>query len=195
MNFKFPAFSAIALDTVVTNASPEAGSLLTQLLYWNPSRRPTTAATLRLPYFQKHIQSHINQPNRRLSSNTSTRNKGSIPVTRSDYHVNHMDEKELSTMKPSLTYSELGNVDSGPRNGNDSEADASQSLLTRASGAGQQSRSSTDSTLTRASGISVRDGNMSRSHASRAKTNSRSAGMYAPNQIPRTETNPLHISR
>lgn len=179
MNFKFPVFSVIAMDTVVSNAGPDGISLLTAMLYWNPSRRPTTASALRFPYFQKQTQSHMHQPNRRVSSHMSSHSKSSIPVTQSDYQINETGGKEISTIKSSLTYSELGNVDDALRNGNNSDSDPVDSLVTRVSGAVQQSRSSTDSTLTRASALSIRESAMSRSHGSRVKTNSRSAGQYA----------------
>ena len=95
----------------------------------------------------------------------------------SDYHVNHADGKELSTIKPSVTYTELGNMDALMRNGNN-EADESDFLTSKTTGALQQSRSSTDSTLTRASGMSVKEQSMSRSRivpGQAIKSSSRSA--------------------
>lgn len=177
MNFKFPLFSAIAIETVVTNASAEGIALLTQLLYWNPSKRPTTAAVLRLPYFQKHV--HASQPNRRITSHKLSQ-KSSIPVTQSDYHVNHVDGKEVANMKSSLTYSELGNGDPFTKNGNNESDDQSDFLASKTTVAAQQSRSSTESSLTRASGMSMKDQSMSRSRMApgQAKNNSRSAREY-----------------
>lgn len=58
MNFKFPQFSRIAMETIVPNGSPECAVLLTHLLDWNPSKRPTTSDALRYPYFSKLQQQH-----------------------------------------------------------------------------------------------------------------------------------------
>lgn len=52
MNFKFPQFTAIALESIVTNACSEGVILLTELLFWNPNNRPTTASALRHSYFR-----------------------------------------------------------------------------------------------------------------------------------------------
>lgn len=53
MNFKFPQFSCIPMETIVPNGSPECAVLLSHLLHWNPSKRPTTSAALKYPYFAK----------------------------------------------------------------------------------------------------------------------------------------------
>lgn len=52
MNFKFAQFSAIPLESIVPNASPDGLELLGQLLYWNPSKRPTCSGSLRSNYFK-----------------------------------------------------------------------------------------------------------------------------------------------
>jgi len=62
MNFKFPQFTAMSIETIVPNASPECGILLSHLLYWNPSKRPTTSSALRYPYFSKCQMSQQSQP-------------------------------------------------------------------------------------------------------------------------------------
>jgi serine/threonine protein kinase len=161
MNFKFPLFSAIALETVVTNACPEGVALLSQLLLWNPAKRPTTAGVLRHPYFQKY--STTIQSSRRMSS-TKLIPKSSIPVTKSDYHVSHEDSNELKGMKSSLTYSELADGNNSSIRNVHSESDESEILVNKTTGTlQQQSRSSTDSTLTRASRMSLKDQSVSRS--------------------------------
>lgn len=53
MNFKFPAFSPIPLESIVPNCSPEGITLISQLLDWNPSKRPTSSSVFRCPYFTK----------------------------------------------------------------------------------------------------------------------------------------------
>lgn len=52
MNFKFPLMSPINLDTAIPNASSQAVGLLTDMLKWSPSKRPTVSHSLRYGYFQ-----------------------------------------------------------------------------------------------------------------------------------------------
>jgi serine/threonine protein kinase len=52
MNFRFPTYSPVPLHKIVPNASPEAIHLMTQLLHYDPARRPTCAEALCHPYFQ-----------------------------------------------------------------------------------------------------------------------------------------------
>ncbi|XP_018906116.1 serine/threonine-protein kinase ICK isoform X3 [Bemisia tabaci] len=52
MNFKFPQFVRVPLNTIVPNASHDAIVLLEALLHWNPSKRPTAQHALRQAYFQ-----------------------------------------------------------------------------------------------------------------------------------------------
>jgi serine/threonine protein kinase len=54
MNFKFPQFSPTPLSTLIPNASPEAIALMTDMLRWNPAKRPSAQQALRYPYFQHH---------------------------------------------------------------------------------------------------------------------------------------------
>lgn len=53
MNFKFPLFKRLALNTVVPNASRDGIHLLEVLLSWNPIRRPSAQSALR--YFEYSI--------------------------------------------------------------------------------------------------------------------------------------------
>lgn len=53
MNFKFPQFSPTSLATLIPNASPEAIALMTDMLRWNPAKRPSAQQALRYPYFQQ----------------------------------------------------------------------------------------------------------------------------------------------
>ena len=54
MNFKFPQFSQTPLSTLIPNASPEAIALMTDMLRWNPAKRPSAQQALRYHYFQQH---------------------------------------------------------------------------------------------------------------------------------------------
>lgn len=47
MNFKFPQFKRLALNTVVPNAGRDGIHLMELLLSWNPIRRPSAQSALR----------------------------------------------------------------------------------------------------------------------------------------------------
>ena len=52
MNFKFPQFSATAMNKIVPNASPDAVKLISDMLRWNPDKRPTAQQALKYSYFK-----------------------------------------------------------------------------------------------------------------------------------------------
>lgn len=52
MNFRFPQFSYIPIETVVNNISNEGIQLLKDMLQWNPAKRPTATQSLKYVYFQ-----------------------------------------------------------------------------------------------------------------------------------------------
>ncbi|XP_028367833.1 serine/threonine-protein kinase MAK isoform X6 [Phyllostomus discolor] len=52
MNFRFPQCVPINLKTLIPNASNEAIQLMTEMLNWNPKKRPTASQALKHPYFQ-----------------------------------------------------------------------------------------------------------------------------------------------
>ncbi|XP_066953829.1 serine/threonine-protein kinase MAK isoform X2 [Macrobrachium rosenbergii] len=54
MNFKFPQFSPTPLTTLIPNASADAIQLMSEMMRWNPARRPTAQQSLRYPYFKDH---------------------------------------------------------------------------------------------------------------------------------------------
>jgi len=51
MAFKFPQFLASALSKVIPNASPEALTLIQDLLKYDPQQRPTASQVLQYPFF------------------------------------------------------------------------------------------------------------------------------------------------
>ena len=51
MNFKFPQFVATPISQLVPQASPEAADLMTELMRWDPAKRPTAAQALQHPFF------------------------------------------------------------------------------------------------------------------------------------------------
>ncbi|XP_050523410.1 serine/threonine-protein kinase ICK-like isoform X2 [Daktulosphaira vitifoliae] len=65
MNFKFPQFKKLVLNTVVPNASRDGINLLELLLSWNPIKRPNAQNALRQPYFQVG-QQHLGHDNNEL---------------------------------------------------------------------------------------------------------------------------------
>lgn len=52
MNFRFPQFSQIPVESIVTNISPDGLQLLKDMLQWNPAKRPTAVQSLKYTYFQ-----------------------------------------------------------------------------------------------------------------------------------------------
>ncbi|NXG29494.1 MAK kinase, partial [Dromaius novaehollandiae] len=52
MNFHFPQCVPINLKTLIPNASSEAIQLMSDMLNWNPKKRPTASQALKYPYFQ-----------------------------------------------------------------------------------------------------------------------------------------------
>ncbi|TFK09143.1 centriolin [Platysternon megacephalum] len=52
MNFRFPQCISMHLKTLIPNASNEAIQLMTDMLNWDPKKRPTASQALKYPYFQ-----------------------------------------------------------------------------------------------------------------------------------------------
>ncbi|XP_074728110.1 serine/threonine-protein kinase MAK isoform X1 [Strix uralensis] len=52
MNFRFPQCVPISLKCLIPNASNEAIQLMSDMLNWNPKKRPTASQALKYPYFQ-----------------------------------------------------------------------------------------------------------------------------------------------
>ncbi|PIA48507.1 hypothetical protein AQUCO_01400826v1 [Aquilegia coerulea] len=51
-NYEFPRFEEISFDNLRPHVSEDAFNLMTLLLSWNPSKRPTAAEALRHPFFK-----------------------------------------------------------------------------------------------------------------------------------------------
>lgn len=60
MNFRWPQFFPSNLKTLIPNASPEAIHLMTDLLQWDPKKRPASAQALRYSYF--HVGQALGTP-------------------------------------------------------------------------------------------------------------------------------------
>ncbi|KAM6455207.1 serine/threonine-protein kinase MAK isoform 3-T4 [Liasis olivaceus] len=52
MNFRFPQCVSLNLKTLIPNASNEALYLMSDMLNWDPKKRPTASQALKFPYFQ-----------------------------------------------------------------------------------------------------------------------------------------------
>ncbi|XP_051936494.1 serine/threonine-protein kinase ICK-like isoform X2 [Hippocampus zosterae] len=60
MHFRWPQCVPSNLKTLIPNASPEAIHLMTDLLQWDPKKRPTSAQALRYSYF--HVGQALGTP-------------------------------------------------------------------------------------------------------------------------------------
>nr|XP_019953739.1 PREDICTED: serine/threonine-protein kinase ICK isoform X1 [Paralichthys olivaceus]XP_019953747.1 PREDICTED: serine/threonine-protein kinase ICK isoform X1 [Paralichthys olivaceus] len=60
MNFRWPQCVPSILKTLIPNASPEAIHLMTDLLLWDPKKRPASAQALRYSYF--HVGQALGTP-------------------------------------------------------------------------------------------------------------------------------------
>ena len=52
MNFRFPTVAKTPLNTLIPHASPEAIDLMTELMLYDPTKRPSALKAMSHPYFQ-----------------------------------------------------------------------------------------------------------------------------------------------
>ncbi|NXI58957.1 MAK kinase, partial [Chloroceryle aenea] len=71
MNFRFPQCVPISLKTLIPNASNEAIQLMSDMLNWNPKKRPTASQALKYPYFQ--VGQVLGPPPQYLEKQTSSK--------------------------------------------------------------------------------------------------------------------------
>lgn len=118
MNFKFPQFSPTSLATLIPNASPEAISLMTDMLRWNPAKRPSAQQALRYPYFQQqllqqHQQRDHNPRNQRpfrgQRSVSEPRGPAEMPGGHYKHRGNEMHDDDLDD----IIVNDLGRSHSG----------------------------------------------------------------------------------
>ncbi|XP_020652764.3 serine/threonine-protein kinase MAK isoform X1 [Pogona vitticeps] len=84
MNFRFPQCVSINLKTLIPNASNEAIQLMSDMLNWDPKKRPTASQVLKYPYFQVGQilgppPQYVDQKQSHLRSTQSTEPKPSLP--------------------------------------------------------------------------------------------------------------------
>ncbi|XP_058141203.1 serine/threonine-protein kinase MAK isoform X2 [Dasypus novemcinctus] len=77
MNFRFPQCVPINLKTLIPNASSEAIQLMTEMLNWDPKKRPTASQALKHPYFQV---GQVLGPSSHLLESKQTLNKQLQPL-------------------------------------------------------------------------------------------------------------------
>eukprot|EP00026_Physarum_polycephalum_P007029 Phypoly_transcript_07082.p1 GENE.Phypoly_transcript_07082~~Phypoly_transcript_07082.p1 ORF type:complete len:433 (+),score=65.04 Phypoly_transcript_07082:304-1602(+) len=62
MNFKFPQVVPTPLAALIPNASPEAIQLMTELMRFDPQKRPTAPQALAHPFFQSGVNAPSSRP-------------------------------------------------------------------------------------------------------------------------------------
>ena len=84
MNFKFPQFVATPLNQIVPQASPEGIDLMTELMRWDPAKRPTAASALQHPFFLVGlpVERPLNSGNRPGSRPDTLNGDGSSQATK-----------------------------------------------------------------------------------------------------------------
>jgi len=65
MGFKFPKMAGTALRKLIPQAGSAALELMTQLMAWNPSKRPSCTQTLRHSYFDTCVPTPVEQKQRK----------------------------------------------------------------------------------------------------------------------------------
>lgn len=85
MGFKFPQFARTPLESLITNASPEAIQLINDMLLYDPTKRPSATAALQYPFFT----CNISIPRSVINTNTNT-NTNTISNTLSNTMTNTM---------------------------------------------------------------------------------------------------------
>ncbi|RWS03085.1 serine/threonine-protein kinase ICK-like protein, partial [Dinothrombium tinctorium] len=90
MNFRFPHFSQIPMETIVPNSSADGITLLIDMLRWSPARRPSASQSLRYNYFKVHQKLGSQQIN--TSAVKSRRSSGLYHQTHYHREINKPDE-------------------------------------------------------------------------------------------------------
>lgn len=76
IQFQFPDCPRVALDTLITRSSEQGIELMSDMLQWDPDKRPTAQQSLRHPFFQSVTKGRTpampNQMSGRLPTTTTT---------------------------------------------------------------------------------------------------------------------------
>lgn len=71
MNFRFPQFTRIPIESVIPNLSKDGLILLRDMLLWNPAKRPTAIQSLKYAYFQ-NVDHTMPQASEKMINNIKT---------------------------------------------------------------------------------------------------------------------------
>eukprot|EP01052_Picozoa_sp_SAG31_P044851 SAG31_NODE_7971_length_1552_cov_1.148658_1_plen_340_part_10 len=97
MNFRFAQFAPTPLQSLIPHASPEAIQLMTDMMLWDPTKRPTGSQSLQYPFFQVGITIPLSVPN-------GGNNQSGRPITEQPRGKESpsMIEKQRATAGPSF---------------------------------------------------------------------------------------------
>jgi len=142
MNFRFPQFSPMPLESIVSNCHIDGIAMLEDMLRWNPSRRPTAIQSLKYNYFKVNQKLGPQQVNNLTAKTPFVQNKSLN---------NYLDKTVPNPIENDNNLNgRLKNVYNGsPNVDNNSIQQLQQQIGTHAS------RNSTNSVLK--SGLSVKD--------------------------------------
>eukprot|EP00818_Percolomonas_sp_WS_P006460 CAMPEP_0117444132 /NCGR_PEP_ID=MMETSP0759-20121206/5071_1 /TAXON_ID=63605 /ORGANISM="Percolomonas cosmopolitus, Strain WS" /LENGTH=378 /DNA_ID=CAMNT_0005236165 /DNA_START=1300 /DNA_END=2436 /DNA_ORIENTATION=+ len=104
MGFKYPHFVKTPLESLIPNASPEAIQLISDMLHFDPSKRPTCAQCLQYPYFQVGMSIPLSTPSKpSSSSHKNTAGTSRISAAKKYYqnqtHIGRNDESSMHQSK------------------------------------------------------------------------------------------------
>ncbi|XP_068614763.1 serine/threonine-protein kinase ICK-like [Brachionichthys hirsutus] len=95
MNFRWPQCVPSNLNTLILNASPEAIRLMTDLLQWDPKKRPASAQALRYSYF--HVGQALGTPQQILDQ---ARPQRAIVQLQAPVRSQHMLQQQPLLLQP-----------------------------------------------------------------------------------------------
>ncbi|XP_063154953.1 serine/threonine-protein kinase MAK isoform X1 [Candoia aspera] len=105
MNFRFPQCISLNLKTLIPNASNEALYLMSEMLNWDPKKRPTATQALKFPYFQ--VGQVLGPPpqcmNQKQSHPKLTERKPSLPKLE---HISKLEAVSMPESQSSLDVSD-----------------------------------------------------------------------------------------
>ncbi|XP_068183292.1 serine/threonine-protein kinase ICK-like isoform X2 [Antennarius striatus] len=96
MNFRWPQCVPSNLNTLILNASPEAIHLMTDLLQWDPKKRPASAQALRYSYF--HVGQALGTPQQILEQARPQR--GIMPLQAPVQSQQMLQQQQALLLKP-----------------------------------------------------------------------------------------------
>ncbi|KAG7526931.1 serine serine/threonine-protein kinase MAK-like isoform X1 [Solea senegalensis] len=116
MNFRFPKCVPSSLRSLIPNASNEAIALTTDMLQWDPEKRPSAAQALRYPYFHvvplKSSEQHRAQTENEPKPLSLCKTESEPRETQTEPHISRQSLQEISApqenMEPSIGQATAG---------------------------------------------------------------------------------------